>query len=1065
MPQEEKDRILRLVKHIHSNTGHGSMKNLLEALKRRGVSDAVLEVARQFECPVCEERKRAAPRRPASLETLPQKWQVIQSDLGSWQHPITKHKIKFILFIDEGCRFRVGKILFEDSRQQATWPVVQQCFEEIWLPVFGKPEVIRVDPEGVWRGRDAEAYCQEREIELSPVPAEAHWQVGVIENAIKSQKHVMSSLAQEFPEMSLHECFAKALWACNSRDNYVGYSPAQHALGRNPDEWGKLFETKIDGYPIHPQQMVDGGFQETIKAMGIAEKSFIEFQVKSRLARAEAAGQRPLKSFHPGDLVFFWRKQVPGGGDKGFSWNGQFVGPARVLAVETRQDADGKLRPGSCVWLHRGGRLIKAAPEQLRPASSREVAIEQLKGPVEIPWTITSLATHPHRKTYQDITQDIPTDMQWEEAANHPTGGKRFYGKRSLDKPDVQPATSRPKPESLDTDLIAAHNLVASEQRDSCFCVELAIGLPESKRGLSKFLENPEAFVVGQMKRKAVEVSERHLNDRVLDAFRQAKGKEVRSYIQSHCFKVLSPEQQQKAGSAVGMRWVLTWKASQDENQPRKAKARAVILGYQDKSYEYKQTTSPTLSRSGRQAFLCFCARHHYKVQKGDVSSAFLQGDDLQDDMWVIPTDEICAELGIMPGSKTKLQKAAYGLVEAPLWWYKSVSSFLSSIGYTRMRTEPCIWVYFDETGKPRSIISGHVDDFLFGGSPFDNLHCELMAKIQRKFNWGTWEQTPFIQCGVRITQHEDFGFTLDQEEFCSTLSKINISRDRERQRQSSTTDSEKSQMRAVLGSLSWLCGQVDFLHSADVGFMISTIPHSTVADLVKLNTLVADVQHQHVKLKIHGMIKGEAVDLVAWGDAAWANRPDHSSSTEGVIIGLAPRKLREGKLAPVSLLGWHSTKIDRTARSPACAETHAVVDAEDELYHLRFLWSEMHHSPKALEHLHVDQVAALTPGLTITDSKNLFGKLNKETPVVKSAERRADIEALALKESSNRTGMMLRWVHSDAQLGNSLTKPSEKHQALLFLKMNQCWKITYDEDMTSARRRKTQGLSPMDDK
>ena len=143
---------------------------------------------------------------------------------------------------------------------------------------------------------------------------------------------------------------------------------------------------------------------------------------------------------------------------------------------------------------------------------------------------------------------------------------------------------------------------------------------------------------------------------------------------------------------------------------------------------------------------------------------------------------------------------------------------------------------------------------------------------------------------------------------------------------------------------------------------------------------------------------------------------------------------------------------------------THAVVDAEDELYHMRFLWSEMHHSPKLLEHMHVDQITALTPGLTITDSKNLFDKLNKETPVVKGAERRADIEALALKESSNRTGMMLRWVHSDAQLGNSLTKQNEKHQALLFLKMNQCWRIIYDENMTSARRRKSQGLSPMDD-
>ena len=112
---------------------------------------------------------------------------------------------------------------------------------------------------------------------------------------------------------------------------------------------------------------------------------------------------------------------------------------------------------------------------------------------------------------------------------------------------------------------------------------------------------------------------------------------------------------------------------------------------------------------------------------------------------------------------------------------------------------------------------------------------------------------------------------------------------------------------------------------------------------------------------------------------------------------------------------------------------------------------------------MHVDQITAPTPGLTITDSKNLFDKLNRETSVVKGGKRRADIEALALKESSNRTDMMLRWVHSDAQLGNSLTKPSEKHQTLLFLKMNQCWRIIYDENMTSARRRKSQGSSPMD--
>ena len=415
------------------------------------------------------------------------------------------------------------------------------------------------------------------------------------------------------------------------------------------------------------------------------------------------------------------------------------------------------------------------------------------------------------------------------------------------------------------------------------------------------------------------------------------------------------------------------------------------------------------------------------------------------------------------PGTATRLQRAAYGLVEAPLWWYKSVSGFLSSIGFTRLRTEPCIWVYFDEHDTPRSIISGHVDDFLFGGSDDDPLHHELMAKIREKFNWGTWENTPFVQCGVRVTQHEDFGFTLDQDDFVKNISKIHLSRDRERQRDAATTDGEKTQMRAVLGSLSWVCGQVDFLHSVDVGFLISTVPHSTIQDVVKLNLLVEDVQHQHVRIKIHAMKKLEPVDLVAWGDAGWANRPDNTSSTEGIIIGIAPRTLRDGKMSPVTLLSWHSNKIDRTCRSPACAETHAVVDAEDELYHLRHMWSEMHHSPKRLSKMSPDEIVALTSGLTVTDSKNLYDKLNKDTQVVKGAERRADIEALSLKESSRHNGMMLRWVHSDAQLGNSLTKTSEKHQALMFLRLNQHWKITYDENMTSARRRKSQGIQPME--
>ena len=645
LSSDEKIKINNLLRHIHSVTGHGSVETLVKSLKNRGVPEKVLAlaIARQFRCPLCEERKRVVPRRTATLETAPLKWQRVQSDLGSWTHPLTHHKIKFILFIDEGCRFRTGRILFENSREQATWPVVRKAFEELWISTFGMPEGIRADPEGVWRSDEAAAYCQERSIALTPVPAEAHWQIGIVEEAIKATKHVLDTLTTEFPDMELSECFARAIWACNSRDNSYGYSPAQHAMGRNPDEWGRLFTSKVDdGHPIHPQQFVDGGFGENIKAMAAAEQSFSRFQAQARLARAEAAGRRPMKHLVPGDLVFYWRKQVQGGQGRGFSWSGQFLGPARVLAVETREDEQGRLRPGSCVWLHRAGRLIKAAPEQLRQASSRERAVEELKGPVEIPWAITSLATHPQRKTYWDISAEKPTDLQWQEASEHPTGGRRYSSKKrpTVDQPAV--SSSQPMeditvdPQQADDDVVmetgGVPNKSETETDEAMSAVEISIDIPNSKRGLKRFIEDPVAFVVSQMKRNTVEVRERTLTDEELAQFKQAKDKEVRSYIQSHCFKVLPLAQQDKFDS-VGMRWVLTWKGLEDGSGGHKAKARAVILGYQDKNYEFKQTASPTLSRSGRQAFLAFCSQCHFRVRKGDVSSAFLQGEVLEDGM------------------------------------------------------------------------------------------------------------------------------------------------------------------------------------------------------------------------------------------------------------------------------------------------------------------------------------------------------------------------------------------------------------------------------------------------
>ena len=135
--------------------------------------------------------------------------------------------------------------------------------------------------------------------------------------------------------------------------------------------------------------------------------------------------------------MYFWRSQVSGQsrkspGDK----KGQFLGPARILATETKRDADGALQPSSSVRLVRGRSLIKCAAEQIRRASIREELIESMDQSAQVPWTFTRVAEEIGGNRYQDVTESLPED-EWLRAQDieqaEPAVRRRLSQKRSLE--------------------------------------------------------------------------------------------------------------------------------------------------------------------------------------------------------------------------------------------------------------------------------------------------------------------------------------------------------------------------------------------------------------------------------------------------------------------------------------------------------------------------------------------------------------------------------------------------------------------------------------------------------
>ena len=1092
-PIVDPETLNKLLYRLHAATGHGSISSLIQLLKKRNVSPAVLEAAEKFKCSVCQEKAKIQPRHLASLEPLPPRFHTVSTDIGHWNHPQTGEPIQFMLIIDEGSRFRVAKALTKGSKQQPNAATCIQYLREGWSQYFGMPRTLRLDPGGAFRSQRIVEFCDQEGIYLDNTPADAHWQIGVCEQAIKGTKEVMTKMCSNDPDISPEVALATAISTFNNRDSVRGFSPIQHVFGQSPDSTGRF----LQGVERLPEEfMVESAtrdLEQAAKRRAEAEKAHSEWVATQRISRALNSKPKPPFNFRPGDLVYFWRSQEAGQSRRSpGSKQGRFLGPARVLATETRQDSQGQARAGSCVWCVRGRNLIKCSPEQLRYASEREELLESLAkehGHESTPWTYTRVAAEIGGSQYQDISEEVPSDTEWSRAQDIlqevPPVRFRFRGKRAQPEPQEMPdepeggdaTSSRNRAWYVDAQGTSLSGSIAGEKwydhvpesawftetsgywNDKTAAVEIEVSLPESRQGMEQATRHLEAYFTGALKRRAVEVSERRLSPEDYDKFQTAKSIEIKNYLAAQAFEVLPPHLQPPKEKAIQMRWLLTWKVKDDGST--KPKARCVILGYQDEAYEHRATSAPVMTKQTRQLFLQLAANSKWKVSKGDITGAFLQGKELTETLYCIPTDEICAALNIASGSVTRLRRAAYGLVQAPLQWYLTIAEFLEEIGLERLRSDPCAWVWRpDKHGRPRAMVVGHVDDFLFAGSDSDKGWLDIVRRIKERFAWGSWDEGDFVQCGVRVQQVGN-GFRLSQEAYASTVPEIPVSSSRRKDRNETTTAWEKSKLRATLGAISWHAQQVAPHFSAEVGLLLSEVNTSTVSTLLQANQLVSAVRaRKRHELLVHSFPEGTEMACYAWVDAANENRHD-GGSTQGIFIGMAPAGMLQGELGQVTPVAWHSHKIDRVCRSPGAAETQAAVNGEDNLYFVRYQWSEMLYGLGCTKT--PDKTVSRIVGCVVSDSRNVYDKLQSEVLTIKGAEKKANIELLSLKEAQQRTQVIIRWVHSEAQLGNSLTKKHGGKELELFYKMAHTWKIVEDPLMRSARKRKSAGLDSLE--
>eukprot|EP00435_Cladocopium_sp_Y103_P055989 s1015_g18.t1 len=676
LPKEEQ----AMIKRAHQNLCHPSHEQLSTVLRNQGCRPELTQAVFDMHCPVCISCQKPKIARPSTFKDALDFNDKVFIDGITWTSKLG-HAFHFYHFLDQATNFHVAIPAPSRAADQAILKV-----SEAWFNWAGPPNTLVMDSATEFTSEMFQEFLQKHDVKDVVTSPHAHWQNGRCERHGQILQSMLTKLDMEHPITSFHE-LQQALIQCTHAKNSLsirkGYSPEVLVFGKSSKLPGSL--TSCEEMSSHASaSREDAHGIEFRQKLALRERARVAFHRADNdlaLRRACLRRSRPdRQGYSPGEWIMMWQPQT--------SNQGYWFGPLKVVQQENNLS----------VWATKGGRLHRRAPEHVRPVSSaeaREIPAEEMEAtpndPQPLPPDVT-LPEIPMTTSSNNINNPGPIVPPTQDNASSP----------SEDQPDTEPEENQPDvpavPNYIDTpvpnldaddDLVTTHLLCCD---DTVFTVDPAetpcawrfeVEVPNrfSQEDFQSWSAD-EILLASSEKKQRTEVKLSMLNAEEKRAFQDAKQTEIKNWLATGTVSKilrskLAPEQ------ILRCRWLLVWKDKETpENQStqtgnhqtksklqtHKPKARLVVLGYLDPNLTEVPRDSPTLGRQSKMLLLQLIASHGWSLGSFDIKAAFLQGRPNQDRvMGLEPVPELAEAMRLSPAEICKLDKSAYGLIDAPI--------------------------------------------------------------------------------------------------------------------------------------------------------------------------------------------------------------------------------------------------------------------------------------------------------------------------------------------------------------------------------------------------------------
>ena len=239
---------------------------------------------------------------------------------------------------------------------------------------------------------------------------------------------------------------------------------------------------------------------------------------------------------------------------------------------------------------------------------------------------------------------------------------------------------------------------------------------------------------------------------------------------------------------------------------------------------------------------------------------------------------------------------------------------------------------------KVQSVLGVHFDDLGGGG----NLTFQIGVQwLRTKLEVGTFDQSRLRFRGRELSQeHNRKSIKISLSKFVQDMEPVVLPKHVNDDLDAPLEANVHSQFRGGVGQLQWLHLQGNPLLSFATGSLHSKSATPNGHDLLSFNKLMREAKPTPDLCWRVGSVPSSFVWLTT-ADAAWANRPDGSSTSGHVIMAAHPNILR-GEPSTDTVLPCSSHEIRRVARSSFGTECAAFSTGLEHTDLFRALYGEL---------------------------------------------------------------------------------------------------------------------------